>query len=114
MKSKTIKIPIYFGEIILLQMENLKDIEKKYNMIDLHKYDAIAFPHPTKRGYSRYVIACRKPIGIKAIVHECCHTANYILSDRNIKYSAGNDEQQAYLLGWIVGECLRFLKIKKS
>jgi hypothetical protein len=113
MRKKTIKIPIYFGELILLQMGNLKSIEKKYKLRSLHGIPASAFVYPKKNGYTRYIIACNYDVNARMIAHESLHTVDKIFEDRGILMDLNNDEPQAYLLGWIAGECHKFLKVKK-
>jgi hypothetical protein len=112
MKKKTIKIPIYHGELILIQCKDLKKIEQRYKMNDLKMYDAISFKNHTKSGYSRYVIACTNSSSSKSIVHECIHILNYIFMDRSYRPAMDNDEPQAYLMGWIYSECRKHFKIK--
>lgn len=44
---------------------------------------------------------------IDVIAHECLHAVNYILENRGVQASWGNDEAQAYLLTELIGEALR-------
>ena len=112
MKKKIVKIPIYHGELILIQVKDLKEVEEKYEMNNFKMYDAVSFRNFTKRGYSRYVIACKFNSSSKSIVHECLHVTNYIFNDRAYFPRLDNDESQAYLIGWIFGECRNYFKIK--
>ena len=41
------------------------------------------------------------------VAHEALHAANYMLKHAGVKISAENDEAQAYLVGWLVGEFLK-------
>lgn len=47
------------------------------------------------------------------IAHEAVHAVNMIYTFSEIKHDPDNDEPQAYLTGWIVGEIHRAYKKKK-
>ncbi len=114
MSEKTIKIPLYFGQIKIIQVKDLKSIEKKYGLHSLHGMEACCFRDHKKNGYSTYVIAFESECNARQIAHEALHEVALIYEDRGIKLDIENDEPQCYLLGWIVGECHKYLKIDNS
>jgi len=110
--TKTIKIPIYFGKLIIHQVEDLKSIEQKYDLTSLHGKGACAFKnHDKNDGYFRYVMAFTDDCSPRMIAHEALHVVSFIYNDRGIYLDNENDETQCYLLGWIVNECHKILKI---
>jgi hypothetical protein len=115
MKRRKIKhkIPLYHGDLIIIQDNDLKWVEKKYNLSDLSGMGACAFPYPKKDGYTRYIMAFSGKTEPSIIAHEATHIVNNIYHDRNIPPDVLSDEPQAYLMGWVVKMCHEFLKIRK-
>ena len=112
MKIKRLKIPLYFGDLIIIQEKSLKNIPGKYKPenFDFRNYDA--FTHEIiEKGYKTYILVFKKPTKSKIIAHEALHIVSRVFNDRNIDYSHINDEHAAYFIGWIVGECHKILKI---
>jgi hypothetical protein len=116
MQKKKIKIPIYFGDLIIIQVENSEEIEKikkKYNIELPNSFNAFTFNIYKKR-YTRYIMVFEENCNPRMIAHESLHVVRYIFEDRKMWFETNdNDEAQCYLLGWIVGECHKFLNIKK-
>jgi hypothetical protein len=49
----------------------------------------------------------------EVIAHEALHVTSYLFIRKGIKPDVNNDEPQAYLLGWVVGEIYKiYLKFK--
>lgn len=110
MRKKTIKIPLYHGEIIIIQTDDLSEIEKEYKTESLHGFDTATFRYPKENGYTRYIIAFSK-IEPGIIAHDALHATGLIFQDVNAYFHMENDEPQCYLLEWIVDECHKFLKL---
>lgn len=110
MRKKTIKIPLYQGEVTLIKTDDLKEVEKKYKTQSLHGYDACVL----RDGHSQYIIAFTNNIRVGIIAHEALHLIGYIYEDIGAILDVKNDEPQCYLLEWIVDECHKFIKIDKS
>ena len=113
MTATKIKIPIYYGTLTIIQVDNLKKIEKKYNTISLYGMDGCVFRNHKKNGSSRYVMVFEGKTTAEIVAHEALHLVALIYEDRNIILEIENDEPQCYLLGWIVGKCHKHLKLKK-
>jgi len=47
------------------------------------------------------------------VAHEVVHVVNIMYEFLGIKHDPHNDEPQAYLSGWLVGEIIRISKLKK-
>ncbi len=113
MRTKTKKIPLYHADLIIVQDDDAQKILDKYNIrFNIHGFGAATFRSHTKSGYDRYVIAFNnEDISASLIAHEAFHVVTYLFEDKQIRIENNNDEPAAYLLGWIVGECHKFLKI---
>lgn len=107
------KIPLYFGQLIIEQAKSLRKVEKKYGLQTTHGSKALTFRNHDKNGYSRYVLAFGKRCTPNHVAHEALHLVALLYEDRGVALDIENDEPQCYLLGWIVGECHKHLKLKK-
>ena len=113
MRIKTIKIPLYHADLIIAQDSNGQKILDKYGIkFSIFGFGAVTFRHQSKNGYDRYVIAFNnKDIHAGLIAHEALHVVTYLFQDKQIRIDTDNDEPAAYLLGWIVSECHKFLDV---
>ena len=112
MRKEKVVIPIYFGELVLIQVKKLSSLNKKYNMDLKECHAACVFDIVTKKGKLQYVVAFEKKTDDSIIDHERIHLINKIFIDRQIKLDLVNDEPQAYLMGWLFKECKKFLDKK--
>ena len=106
MKRKTINIPIFHGQLILLQYDDNSELDSKYGINSEYGYDAIAFSDHATNGYTKYVLAMRK-ITIPKIAHESLHIVQMIMRDRGMECT-GVDETESYLLQWVVYNACKF------
>jgi hypothetical protein len=108
------RIPIYYGELIIIFNDNFDESLKKANIVLEKKitgYSALSIPTINKKtNVSKYVIIFKREPSNSDIVHEALHITNWILNDRGVEVTANNDEAQCYLLGYIVKEIYDFLK----
>lgn len=114
MRKKKIDIPLYFGELTIIQAKDLSLLEKKYDLPSMLGYEACCFRNHLKNGYSRYVLAFENNTNARIVAHEALHLVALIYEDRGILFDIENDEHQCYFIGWIVGECTKFLKTKNK
>ena len=112
MKEKIIKIPIYHWKLHIIKWD-LEKIGKKYNLHNIQNYDAVTFALYWKSWDYHIFICFSNNIENTIIAHECCHWVNLIFKYNWIKIDLDNDEPQAYLLGWLVWECNKFLAKSK-
>jgi len=108
------KIPIYFGDLTIYQVEDLKEIQKSHGLMDMHGFEACSFRDHDKGGYSKYFIGFTMDCNSRMIAHECLHLLALIFEDRGIMLEIENDEPQCYFLGWMVGMCHKYLKVDDS
>ncbi len=114
MFKKRIKIPIYFGELHIIQSDSLEEVIEEFGLEDLPAFEAVVLPKPLENGYTRYFMIFNMSVTPKIIAHECIHVVNNIFHDRGIKLDLLNDEPQAYLVGWVVEQCHKYLKLNKN
>lgn len=107
MKSTEVKIPIYFGKLIIVVAKNLEELNPFYNTkIEDSLYDAVFFEIKEN---DEYIIAIKK-VEWSIIAHEVVHIVNAIFLKCRIEPDRNNDEPQAYLTGWVTNEIDKFLK----
>jgi len=111
MKEKTIDIPIYRGKITIILDTDLSYAEKKYKTKSLKDFGAVTIKDDSK--YRNYVVAFEYFDGA-IIAHEIVHIINYIYLDCGIELDRVNDENQAYLTGWLFDEIYKFLNTNKN
>ena len=107
MKLKTIKIPIYCGKLTIIIDKDLSYVEKKYKTGSLNNFGAVTLKDESK--YRNYIVAFEYSTG-SIIAHEIVHIINYIYLDCGIELDRINDENQAYLTGWLFDEIEKFIK----
>lgn len=113
MRSKKLNIPIYYGKLTIIQVKDLSKVEKKYGLQGLHGMVAFAFRRKRKNSSSKYYMVFEGKTIPSIIAHEALHMVGLIYEDINAILEIENDEPQCYLLGWIVGQCHKFLKVQK-
>ena len=113
-KMKKVKIPIYYGTLVIIYTDNLQEVCDKYGISgDASGTDALVFSDTDKNGVSRF-FACFSERGLTGSImaHESVHIVNDIFSSRGVKLDPSNGEPQAYLTGWIFEQIETFLKNK--
>jgi len=107
MKSKIINIPIYCCKLTIVLDKNLSYVEEKYKTKSLKDFGAATLKNESK--YRDYIVAFEYVSG-SIIAHEIVHIINLIYLDCGIELDRINDENQAYLTGWLFDEIYNFLK----
>lgn len=105
MKRKRIKIPIYFGSLIMYKDKDLKEIEKRYNLTDCSDCDALVI-----RDGSNFIMAFSDTVSPSIIAHEALHVVSDVFNRTGVVMDLANQEPQCYLLGWVVEQCHKFLE----
>lgn len=113
LKKKKIKIPIYFGDLVLIQTDDFDALPEKYGLRK-KPYDSVSLEYSKKNGYTKYFIIVRTKCKPRAIAHEVVHIVNSIFRDRGVVLDVDNDEAQAYLTGWITHQCYKYFKINQK
>lgn len=110
MRKKEVKIPLYFGKLIIIHDIGLKNIKDVYGIDVDGTFNAIAFNRVTKQGLRQYAVAFGSQVpNVGTIAHEVVHIVNQIFIDVNIRLDLFNDEAQAYLTGWISNQIANFI-----
>lgn len=110
---KELNVPLFPGKVEVIQTNDFKSVIKKYKLQNMEGIEACAF-RIEKKGIAKYYMLFNTEVNASVIAHECAHIVNYIFDDVFIKLDVDNDETQCYLLGWLVGECHKFLNGIKS
>jgi len=110
MKSTTINIPIYCGNLTIILDKDLTSVQKKYKTASLEDFGAVTMKDPKK--YRHYVVAFTDATHLSNIAHEIVHIKNHIYLDCAMELDRYNDEPEAYLTGWLFDEIYNFLKEK--
>lgn len=104
--KEIIDIPIYPGQLILLQVDDLNKVSSEYNLEPLNNSFGCCFQVD-----DNYAIAVLDHTTPAIIAHECLHFIGYLFEECGIVMDVTNDEPQCYLLEWAVGQCHKFFKV---
>jgi len=107
MKKKTIEIPIYCAKLTIVIDKDLSYVEKKYKTKSLREFGAVTFKDEDR--YRDYIVAFEYCSG-SIVAHEIVHIINLLYIDCGIELDRENDENQAYLTGWLFDEMYNFIK----
>jgi hypothetical protein len=108
MRKKVIRVPLYPNKLVMYKCDDLKEIEKLYDLSDCSDYDAIVFE---SKGLN--IVAFSKTITAGIIAHESLHIASDIFNSISADMDLNNQEPQCYLLEWVVEQCHKFLENEK-
>ncbi|KAA2223033.1 hypothetical protein [Chryseobacterium sediminis] len=114
MKRKVVKIPIYFGDfIIILDNEQWKNVNGIYQHRlqwdrPADERDVAFVFDDCHMGYSRYVVCFKDRPKNSVIAHECVHLVNKLFKDRGQRLDIENDEAQAYMTSWFFEQIEKF------
>lgn len=121
MRQEEIKIPLYGGEMVMVQCENWETLKLVYKS-DLEKYsnqpdeqhDGYVFEAALPGGGCQYVVAFKCVPKGSVIAHECVHLVNAVYANCLIPLDIYNDEHQAYLLEWFFDQIDTFFNCYKE
>lgn len=108
MIKKKIKIPIYLDKLLIIQTDNFEKIQRKYNLSSIVDYCAITFQLDKE-----IVVVFNSKVDASIVAHEALHVCSYIFKNTGADFDRDNDENLAYLLGYIVKKISKIIKIKK-
>ncbi len=113
MKVIKVPIPIYHGYLrIVIAKDYVKaatalKIDNEGN--DLNKLGAFVCTSEDDLGHECYNVFLHKDIDHDLLAHEVVHLVNSIYVRKKIILCPHNDENQAYMTGWITGEIYKAL-----
>lgn len=113
MKRRTIKIPIYFGFLTIIETEDIiGEVRKHGENIDC-LYEAVTFKKRRSDGLNHYVVIFLPDANPSVIAHEAIHVKNHLFLDLMMDLDRMNDEAEAYFVGWVFEQIYSFVDIKK-
>ena len=111
MRKTKIDIPPFFAELTIIIDKDLKFVENEYKLLSLDNYGAVTIKDESRHGH--YIVAFESK-DRSLIAHEIVHIINYIYLDVGVELDRVNDENQAYLTGWLFIQIDKFLNLKTS
>lgn len=109
MIKKRIKIPIYLDKLLIIQTDNFEKIQKKYKLEGIADYCAITFQMDKE-----IVVVFNSKVDSSIVAHEALHVCSFIFKNVGADFDRDNDENLAYLLGYIVKEVGKVIKIRRK
>lgn len=119
MIKTVIKIPIYYGRLIVIVNDNFNESLKSLGLNEKGDYNSyLGLSHDTSiNGRTIYIILLNSTPTHSIIAHEALHITHAILKNIQAKSDIDNDETTCYLLDWIVEQvyiCLKKNNIEVS
>lgn len=110
MVKTKIDIPIYYGYLVIIFSDDIKQISYRYKLgLGDKKVSAYVQKMVDGESVSQYwIVFDTKHICHTIIAHEVTHCANWIFMDRCINFDYLNDEPYAYLVGWITEKIYKY------
>ena len=107
---KRISIPIYGGKLVLIQVQDLKEIPSRYDPdFDTDRCSGLAYHlESSHRRCTEFIIAVTYNITAGLIAHEAYHIVIKIYQTFYMDYDTVNNEPAAHLLEWIVNQCNKY------
>lgn len=117
MRVKKLYLELYKIRFILIESNDSKEVEEKYNLElgeDLYAHTALRSIKEKELDWSCiYLVFNTKHTHAKitpgCVAHESIHAANYIFSIIGAEVDIYNDETYCYLVEWIVNQVDKFL-----
>src|SRR6478736_6842983 len=105
MRTTSIKIPIYFGRLVIIQTNDFKSLDKKFDIdVDDNQFEAFVFYKEIDEVDCYHIVMKEGDVRLSVIAHECVHLANEVFIKIRAKLDPYNDEPHAYLVGWFFTE----------
>lgn len=115
MRSKIIKIPLYPGNLCIIDAEKPSEL-KKFGLESIFEADEVLYGHTIGHKYKGkvcnfIVLNSKHSEGITPgiIAHESLHVVHNVFNHIGNKVELMNDEDAAYFISWIVNEVHSFL-----
>lgn len=107
MIKKKFKIPLYFQNLTVIQTDDFESIHKFYNLKGYcGGYDAV-----TIDAGGNIVVVFNSKVDASIIAHESIHICTYTFQKIGAKIDVNNDEFLAYLMGWVVKQIHKTIKV---
>ena len=107
---KKLTIPIFHGTLILFQDVEIEEAFKMVNLeYDEETFGAFSSVCYDSSGRQAFVIIF-DDCDPDTVAHESVHIAHRIIQEHGM---AGDEELIAYLTGWVVPQCHKYLRVEK-
>lgn len=107
MIKKKFKIPLYFQNLTVIQTDDFESIHKFYNLKGYcGGYDAV-----TIDAGDNIVVVFNTKADASIIAHESVHICTYTFQKIGSELDVNNDEFFAYLMGWVVKQIHKTIKV---
>ncbi|HSE99836.1 MAG TPA: hypothetical protein VLA48_02980 [Nitrososphaeraceae archaeon] len=107
MIKKKLKIPLYFQNLTIIQTDDFESIHKFYNLKgQCGGYDAVTIDDG-----DNIVVVFNSKVDASTIAHESTHVCTYTFQKIGAEIDVDNDETFAYLIGWVVGQIHKIIKV---
>jgi hypothetical protein len=107
MINKRINIPLYFHKLRIIQTDDFEEVHKHYRLKGEIDYSGVTID----AGYE-IVVAFKNDVTPSLIAHEALHVCSIIFKNIKCNFDEDNDEPIAYLLGWIVEQIHKLIKVR--
>jgi hypothetical protein len=104
--KKRIKIPLYFQNLYIIQTDDFETIHREYKL-----KGSVDFAGVTILDDDEIVVVFRTDVTPSIIAHEALHVCSYVFQGIDAEYDRDNDETLAYLLGWVVEQIHKTIKV---
>lgn len=114
--KKVIKIPIYFGNFIIIFSDDTDRVARMINANPDHigKLYGHTFHNFLYGGYESFCVCFNfwgdNVVTTGTLVHEVNHAANRLMYSREFEPDWNNDESECYLKGWMADEVEKFMR----
>lgn len=113
--KKVVKIPIYYGNFIIIFSNDIDRVEKVVNCDkeSIGYLYAFTFHRFIYNGMESWAVCynfwTQNPITLGVITHEIVHATHRILEAREVEPDFINDEAEAYLAGFLCDHVEKFM-----
>ena len=105
MKVTKIPIPIYHGVLQIVITDSFTEASKKFkidhNGQDPDSFGAFVNVTTYGNGLDFFTVFFKPDVSHSLIAHEVVHLVNGLYIERHMELDKVNDENQAYITGWI-------------
>ncbi len=106
MINKKISIPLYFHKLRIIQSDDFEEVHKRYGLRGEIDYAGV-----TIDGGHEIIVAFNNEVTASIIAHEALHVCSIVFKNIRCDYDRDNDEPIAYLLGWVVEQIHKIIKV---
>lgn len=118
-KYHYVEVPLYLSGLHVIVANNLTEAYQQAGFgksiiqgQEPNNWAALAWEADRGKDYAVFCLF-RPDADADTVAHEAMHATNFIMKRAGIRPDPDNDEPQAHLIGWIVGQIVQALQSKK-